>query len=92
VKDERNEAFRFAISVHWTLGARRSGGNGGWRRPFWELEITLLNSKAFEKDRKWPAGFSHKKHARDYGVNCCGVRGDVGSKTTYDIQFCKDKV
>ncbi|MFH1491693.1 MAG: cytochrome c3 family protein [Pseudomonadota bacterium] len=47
-----------------------------------ELDTITFNTGAFDKDRKGPVGFAHKKHARDYGVNCWECHHDYDNDKT----------
>ena len=40
------------------------------------LDVIVINNDIYEKDRKGPVYFEHKKHARDYDVSCWDCHHD----------------
>jgi hypothetical protein len=35
-----------------------------------EFDVIIINYDGYKKNRKGPVKFTHKKHARDYGISC----------------------
>lgn len=34
------------------------------------MDLMIISNDVYEKDRKGPVTFSHRKHAKDYGISC----------------------
>lgn len=34
------------------------------------LDVIIISNDVYDKDRKGPVTFSHRKHAKDYGISC----------------------
>lgn len=41
-----------------------------------ELDYIVINNEVYEKDRKGPVYFGHRKHAKEYGVSCWDCHHD----------------
>ncbi len=45
-----------------------------------ELDYIIINNTDYEKDRKGPVPFPHRKHALDYQVSCWDCHHDYGDE------------
>ncbi len=43
---------------------------------FHELDYVVIDNEVYEKDRKGPVSFAHRKHAKEYGVSCWDCHHD----------------
>jgi hypothetical protein len=35
-----------------------------------DLDVIVIDNQVYEKDRKGPSKFEHRKHAKDFGITC----------------------
>ena len=57
-----------AVQAHGEKLANAAAYKGDTSSP--SLDIIIINNEGYERDRKGPVTFTHRKHALDYGVSC----------------------